>query len=434
MTRPAEPGGAGGPAAGLAGTSARTLGVHALRLGVQVALLLALANWLGAADFGEYAALTALGLGLGACASFGLGFRVLAVSARSPEAGRRVLASAIGATLLSAVLLLPLYLVLAVGVLDSAAGAAPLLLIGLSELLLVPLLALLGHRQHGLGRVSLSQFVLWLPMVLRLAGLGLLVAAGRPPSLEHYAPVHGAGALLALGAVWLGSRPPGGRLPWPARPRLAVLRSGLPYAAMNFTAGAPTEIDKALALRLLGAGETGLYALGARGLAVVTLPVMALVQAALPRLLGAPAAGNAASVALARWTVALALTYGLLAAVLLHLVLAPLLHWALAPGFAGIGPLVGHLALAAPFMSLRVAAGALLFAAGRPGLRSALEGGGSVLLAVLALLLAPALGWAGLVWAVIAAEAFMALLGLLAALRVGVLGAGGRAPRPSSPA
>lgn len=391
----------------LARASLQTLAVHGARLLVQVALLLLLALWLGPERYGEYAAAAALAFGLGMLSSFGLGFLVLTESARSPEAGADLLARAIPATLLSAALLLPVYLWSAVALLGSRAGLPALVLIGAAELLLAPLLGVLAQRVHGLGRVARSQLLALLPMLARLAGMAgcYLLAA---PSLELGALVHGLGAAVAL-LLGLALAAP----TWPLRrPTLPLLRSGSRYALMHLTASIPTEVDKALALRLLESAETGVYALASRGLAVVTLPVIAMLQAALPRLVGGLEAREAAAPALVRTVLLLAVLYGALAALALHALAAPLLEWAMGGRYPHVGSLLQGLALVAPFMSTRVATGMVLFAAGRPLLRSAVEGAAVLGLLALAPVLAARHGVEGLLWAVVACEAAMALAGL----------------------
>ncbi|MGE3298387.1 MAG: lipopolysaccharide biosynthesis protein [Porticoccaceae bacterium] len=388
--------------------------MYGLRLGVQVALLLLLARWLGPAHYGEFAGVAALAMGLATLSGFGLNFVVLMESAKSADAGAEVLERAVPATLLSATLLLPLYLWLAVVVIGSTAGLASLSLIGLSELLLVPLLGLLSNRLHGLGYVARSQALALWPLALRLAGLVGCMTLAPTGNLDIYALVHALGALAALvlgGALAAARAQLPQSLHWPER---AALRHGARFAVMNLAAMSPGELDKALALRLLGASGTGLYALASRGMAVVTLPVVAMLLAALPRLIRGLHQSDTAHRRLLRVVLSLSALYGVSAAVLLHWAAPSLLEWLLGAAYVGIGAVVAKIAWIAPFMSLRIATGATLFALNRPMLRSAIEGGAVVLLTTLALTLTPHFGLDGLVWAVLLSEAVMALFGVVA--------------------
>ncbi|MDT8439910.1 MAG: oligosaccharide flippase family protein [Wenzhouxiangellaceae bacterium] len=397
----------------IARNSISTMLVYVVRLGVQVALLLLVARYLGPEQYGQFAGIAALAFALGTLSSFGMGFLVLGESAKSPDAGAAVLARAVPATILAAALLGPLYLWLAVHVLDSGAGLLIISLIGLSELLLVPILGLLAHRLHGLGMIARSQALALWPMVLRLTGLLLALTLLTDRSLQIYAWVHLVGSATALAVAWRLSRRHGQFLRTLHHPELAEIRRGTRHAVMNFTAITPGELDKAIALRLLGAADTGLYALASRGMAVVTLPVIAMLLAALPRMIRELQGGEKNSGRLLRLVIGIAGFYGLAAAAVLYLFAPPALEWALAAEYAGIGNVVQKIALIAPFISVRIATGTVLFALDRPLSRSAIEGGAVVAMLALALFLVPRLGLAGLVWAVLISEAMMAIVGSL---------------------
>lgn len=395
----------------IARNSLQTLGVYALRLLIQLALLFVLAHYLGPGGYGEFAAIAALALGLGTLSSFGMGFVVLGETAKSPPSGQAVLAQAVPATCLSAALLLPLYFWLSREVFGSTASLVSLGLIGFSELLFMPLLGLLSFRLQGLGLTARSQAISLLPMLMRLAGVIICIVLLPPQPLDAYAVVYGVTSLLGLliafrlGAVW-ASLPPR-----TDRPSLATLRQGAGYAVMNFTAMNPSELDKALALRLLGSTETGLYALASRGMAVVTLPIVAMVISAQPRLFREAATASGEAMKLISTLMAAALAYGLLAAAVLGLLAPPMLEWAMGESYAGIGKAVALVAMIAPFMTVRHASGGILLALGRPLQRSAIESAALLLLLVLAPALAGQHGLTGLVWAVFVSEASMAVLG-----------------------
>ena len=391
--------------------SLQTMAVYALRLGLQLALLLLVARFLGPANYGEFAAITALAFGLGTLSSFGLGFLVLGESAKSPTAGQAILAQAIPTTFLSAILLLSVYFWLSLSVIGSSANLIILGLIGITELLLVPLLGLLSFRLQGLGHIAYSQALALLPMLLRLAGLTACFALSPENVLYAYALVHSLGSAAGLGAAaWIVGRViPIGRIELPS---LKTLRRGPSFAVMNFMAANPSELDKALSLRLLGASETGLYALASRGMSVVTLPVVAMILAAQPRIFRASDNPHAAG-RLITTAMAAAFAYGLVAAAFLYLVAPPLLQHALGEDYQDIGDVVALIALIAPFMTTRFAGGGILLALGRPLLRTSLESVALLLLIVLALTLAPHHGIQGLIWAVLASEAAMAILSSL---------------------
>lgn len=387
------------------------MAVFVLRLLIQVAMLFLLARYLGPAQFGAFAGVAALAVGLGTLSSFGLGFVVLAETARSPAAAPQVVSKAAGATVLSAAILAPAYVLLNEVLLGGPAGLPIVLLVAVSEFLLMPWLLLLVYWLQGLGRVAGGQLLVLLPLGLRLSGLTALAFWMPESRLIDYAVVYATANLagLLLAVWWVRSLLPI-RPRWPG---LGFLRQGVGYAVMNFTAVNPTELDKSLALRLLGGHDAGLYALASRSLAFVTLPVAALVLSVQPRILARatePSQGVGRLIAL---TVGLSFGFGCLAGAALYVAAPPLIAWAMGDGFDGIAKATGLVALIAPFLTARIAGGGILQALRAPWLRTGIELTGLINLLVLAFALAPGLGLAGVVYAVLASEALTALASAL---------------------
>ena len=180
----------------------------------------------------------------------------------------------------------------------------------------------------------------------------------------------------------------------PHRPESATLRQGAGYAVMNFMAINPSEVDKALALRLLGAGDAGLYALASRGLAVVTLPVIAMVLSAQPRIFresnsktgGRSSDRRNADPVVWVWTGR---------SHLLYFAAPALLQLLLGSQYEEIGEVISAIAFIAPFMALRFATGGILLALGRPIWRAGIEGASLLVMIGFALTLTPLHGILG---------------------------------------
>lgn len=394
--------------------SLQTMAIYALRLPIQVALLLALARWLGPGQYGEYAAFSALAMVLGTISGFGLGFLVLAESAKDPDRGRTTMAQALSATLISGVVVFPIYLWLAMGVIGTAASIVALALVGLSELLCVPLVILVGQRLHGLGFVALSQALLLWPVLFRLAGLMICIGASISPSLDVYALVHCLSALMGLAVAWrmaLGRGKLPNRLRSPCR---KTLGAGVRYAIMNLTAMAPGELDKSIALPLLNSSAAGLYSLASRGMAIATLPIAAMMHASVPRMIRELQELSRPPKSLLKLLLGISLSYGIGAAIILYVILPPALVWLLGENYAGVGDVVKKMAFIAPFLAVRVATGSILFALGKPLLRSGIEVLAVMLMIIVAVVGTSRFGIDGLIVAVLVGEIVMAALGLLA--------------------
>jgi O-antigen/teichoic acid export membrane protein len=143
-----------------------------------------------------------------------------------------------------------------------------------------------------------------------------------------------------------------------------------------------------------------------------TLPVIAMMLSALPRLFREGQDRPRRTTYLLRWIFGAALAYSVALAVVLWFI-APVFVWLFGPKYHGIEHVIHWLCLAVPGMALRMAAGSVLMALGKPWMRVGFELGGLVVLIVAALALAPRLAWSGLPLALACSEWSMAMLGWL---------------------
>ncbi len=399
------------PRGPIARATVRTSAVLGLRLLAQAGTLLIVARLLGPRQFGAFAGIAALAVMLGTLSTFGTHLVLLREVSRAPERRATVLPFALSTTLLCGLLLLGLYLLVTLALLREAGVAAGVLLaIGSAELLLQPLLNLPAVEHQGHGRIATSQLLLVLPMGLRLAA-ALAVWWLHPVDPLH---AYALGYLLAS-AVALAVAVATMREVWPAPrdwrlPQLADLRDAAGYAVLNLTAAGPAELDKTLALKLLPLAAAGVYAAGARVIGALTLPVIALMLSALPRLFRETETSPARSGRLLRGLFAAALAYSLLLAGVLSLA-APLFDLLFGPRYQTIGETIRWLTLAVPGMALRIAAGSALMALGKPWMRVGFEMIGLLVLPAAALLLTRVLGMAGMPIALACSEWTMAFIG-----------------------
>lgn len=401
---------AGGP---IASGTIRTTFVLGLRLIVQAGTLVIVARMLGPQEFGAFAGVAALAVVLGTLSTFGTHLVLLAEVSREPASRDRVLAYAVPATLLCGATLLVFYLLICVLVFNGVGIAFNVLLaISVAEISLQPLLHLAAMEHLALGRIARSQLLSTLPLALRL-----MVAAGvlvlRPAeALTTYAYGYLISALLAL-AVAFVTMP----VRWPQwrswrLPNKAEFRNSAGYAALNITAASPAELDKTLAVKLMSLASAGLYAAGARIIGAATLPVVAMMLSALPRLFREGRDQPKQTAHLLRWVFGSSLAYSLVLAVVLWLS-APAFAWLFGPTFHGLQHAIHWLTPAVPGMALRIAAGNILMALGKPWIRVGFEIAGLLTLILSATALAPAFGVVGLSISLTASEWIMAVFGWL---------------------
>lgn len=390
----------------------RTSLILGIRLAMQAGTLLLVARLLGPERFGEFAGVAALAVVIGTLSSFGTNLVFLGEVSKEPGRRMHVLAYALPTTLLCGTLLLAVYLLFA-GVYLSASSASlmVLLAIGAAEILLQPLFAFLSNEHLAMERIARSQVVISLPLVMRLlaASLVFMVDAADPLAAFSFGYLIASAIALSLATATSSA-------PWPTLrdwrlPSRAELHQSSGYAALAFTACGPGEIDKTLAAVLLTPSSSGLYAAGTRVIGAVTLPVIAMLLSALPRLFREGHTQPRETTRLLRWILVAALLYSALITAVLWLAASAFMGL-FGPGYEGISQMIQWLCLAVPGMALRIAAGSMLMALGRPWMRAGFEIAGVIVLLVCSLMLTGRLGVTGMAVALACAEWTMAALGL----------------------
>lgn len=374
-------------------------------------MLILLTRLLAPGIYGNLTAVAALAISLGFLPSLGAGYVLLARAAHDTDAIADVWRYAWPLTLVLGMLLLCLYIG-ATGLISDR-ELVPLnviLWIGASELLLTPVTALLSFSLQARERVPLSQFVNWLPLGFRLLALFPCFVFASEARLEAYATLQFIASLLGLAIGLLVTRKYVDINWLPRRATIREIKTGASYAAMQLIATNPTELDKAMAVRAIGAYDAGIYSATSRVMGAVVTPVVAMLLASQPRLFRhahePTRSGNKLIVLIAL----LALAWGSISGLAMA-ILSPLLPLIFGSAYSDTASLLPWVAIVAPFLSLRLAAGTVLVALGHPLERIGFELGGVVILATGMILLPPLLGLHGFVLSVILAEATMSIAG-----------------------
>lgn len=395
----------------------RTTVVLGLYLLVQAGTLLLVARMLGPHQFGAFAGVASLAVLLGTLSPFGTHIVLLGEVAKNPARRNPVLAYAIPTTLLCGTALLSIYLTVCLLVLRIAGASWTVLVaIGVTELWLQPLLSLAVYERQGLGRVARSQLLKTLPLVLRLVtAADIFVMHVRAP-LIAYAYAYPILSLLALALTIRFFSPS-----WPGPnqwrlPRTAELREASGYAAMAITASGPGELDKTLATKLLPLSAAGVYAVGARAVTVATLPINAMLTAALPRLFRNSHNESGDAGRLLFWLFGAGFVYMIAITTILWFV-APAVEWVFGAKYHELGHTIRWLCLAVPGLALRMIAGTVMMALGRPWARVGFEATGLIVLAVASIVLTARFGAVGMPLALASSEWAMAVIGIALILR-----------------
>lgn len=389
----------------------RTSFVLGLRLVVQAGTLLIVARMLGPREFGAFAGVAALAVILGTLSSFGTHLVLLGEVSKEPARREGVLRFALPTTLLCGVALLAIYLAICMLALREADVAFRVLLaLGAAETILQPLIGLCASEHHGLGRIARAQLLAAVPLVLRLFAAAAVFAFRPSDPLSAYAYGYGIASLLALVLV-IPTLP----APWPRPalwrlPRMAELRDAVGYAALNITKAGPAELDKTLAIKLLPLASAGVYGVGARVIGAITLPVTAMTLSALPRLFRDGESQPHRTGRLLRWMFGAAAAYSLVLAGILWLA-APVFDWIFGAKYHGINQVIRWLCIAVPGMALRLTAGNVLMALGKPWMRVGFETCGLLMLIVASAVLTARMGTIGMPLALAWSEWVMAIVG-----------------------
>lgn len=400
----------------LALSTIRTSLVLGLRLVVLALTLWLLARVLGPARFGGFASAAALAVMMGALSNFGTHLVLLGEVSREPSRLQQTLIHTVPTTLVAGALLLGAYLCIVTLILPQIDIPFPLLVaLGVAELLLQPLLLMVSMVHQAASRAARSQLLMVVPLLLRLGVVACAVLTADP--LYSYVLGYLAASMIAL-LVATASLENG----WPPikewrLPAPEELRHAAGFALISLTNQGTAEADKVMLPRLLTLQQAGIYASASRVVAALTLPVAALMISALPRLFRAGSEHSATTNRLLRWIYSVALLYGAAVAVALWYC-APLLEQLFGTQFLGMAETIKWLLIAVPGMILRLVAGAVILALGKPWMRAAFELGGLITLACAAIALTPRLAVQGMTLAVAIGEWTMALTGLALIVRL----------------
>jgi O-antigen/teichoic acid export membrane protein len=395
----------------------RTTMVLGLRLFVQAGTLLLMARFLSPDQFGAFAGVAALAVTLGTLATFGTHIVLLGETAKAPERREQVLSYSVPSTLACGATLLVAYLLICKFALHEAnIPSTAIIAIGLAETLLQPLLSLPAMEHLALGHVARSQMLQTLPLVLRLGVAAIVLLTHPAEPLDAYGYGYFAASAIALGVSVFGMP-----APWPSVrawrfPTRAELRETTGFAVLNITAITPAELDKTLAAKFLPLHAAGLYSAGARVIGAATLPVIAMMLSALPRLFRENQDQSHRALNLLRWMISAALIYSFVLATVIWFI-APVFVPVFGDKYQGIQQAVRWLCPAVPFMALRMVAGNILLTIGKPWMRVLFEALGMIVLTICAAILPGHFGIIGMPLALAFSECTMAVVGFTIILK-----------------
>lgn len=380
---------------------------QALRIAGQALWVILIARLLGPQGYGLFVGAAGLATAMGGFTGLGLGLVMLQDVARDPSLFGDRWRKAIVTSLVSGTALVLLFVILASLVLGHDIPLTVMIALGLSELLLFPIVSVAAFAFSARHQIGIAAALPALMALFRvLAALAFWMIAPIH-SLDAYVWFHVSATLLCASLSWL----------WvelqlqPKRVAFQLnrhdLSEGLGFSVVWMVNNALTSLDKTLVLRLAGAEIAGLYAATYRFAAVLALPVEALTMAAGPRLFR-HGGGIEKQPGLIPRLLLTSLLCGFVAGTALW-VLAGILPWLLGPKFGPATPAARWMALFVPCYGLRLLGSNILMASNCKRLRVMIEGCGLGLLTILAFLWLPGHGLKAAVAVICTTEALLAL-------------------------
>lgn len=384
--------------------------VLGLRLLIQAGTLLIVARMLGPDQFAAFAGIAALAVLLGTFSTFGTHLVLLAEVAKDKTRQQQVLQYAIPTTLITGSLLFFIYIAGCVLFFKNIElPLSVILCIGFTEILLLPLFLIPATEELALGKTACSQLLMIFPLGLRTLAAGAVMQFAVKQPLITFAWLYLSSAVLALLCMkWYKPNAWLSLSEWHLASK-KELKHSAGYATLALTAAGPSELDKMLAVKLLPLGIGGLYIAASRVIGAATLPVTALLLAAMPRLFRGHES-QVQSQRLNRWILGAVLIYGIILAGLLWLI-APWIEWLFGYKYYGIMKILQCLSWVVPALSLRISLASILMTMDKPWLRAGIEVFGMLALVIGAIILYPLFGIVGVVLALAISEWGMAVVG-----------------------
>jgi O-antigen/teichoic acid export membrane protein len=383
---------------------ASAMGVRAV---IQAAYLILLSRWMGPEDYGYFAGSVAAAVILSPLAGWGVSFLVASRVGRDRSSMGSLWATALVQIGFSGLVLVGLVMLASAGWLDQRVSTEAMLMLAVAELVALPVANVAAGLALAADKSVVAAVATSLVPACRLVSALLLVLAGSQSAPDHIAGMHllgsavGAMAACAL-MVRIGARPE-----WGTRlPLIGSAGVGMSHALATLVGVSYLEIDKVILLQLVDAATAGAYTVAFRAVALLGLPVTALVATSMPRLLAAREGDN--KTALHRAISRSVASYALVA-IAAALLVAPLLPLVFGAVYADAS---GYMLALAPwigFFALHQGLGLRLTTSGWQDARLLIESMGLLLLLPLNLCWIPQLGAFGAVLSLLAAEAAMIL-------------------------
>jgi O-antigen/teichoic acid export membrane protein len=391
----------------IAQTTIKTSTVLVVRLMIQTGTLLLLAKLLGAAQFGEFAAVTSVAVLMGILSLTGMNLVLLKDASHNNEKAQHTLSYALPCIFISSTLLLILFWLIGLHFFNArGSDILSILAVGISEIFLFPLLLIISTYHQANNKIILSQVLTMIPLLARLLSVLVIFTIDSPDPLRILFLSYFLTGLFSLLIAYKSQK-----TIWPAinswrYPSAQELKNSSKYSALNFLSLALGELDKTFTYHLLQENSAGIYAAGTRIIGAITLPISALIITSLPRLFQKDEQNKKLikNIFITTWVYAFLAILGVC-------LFSNILEKLFVTSFTGLAACLMLMTLAIPAMVFRMTAGNILMTLDMVNARLCYETIGIVLMIGLLMILGRPFGINGAIASLVIAEATMAAIG-----------------------
>ena len=385
------------------------------RILTQAVLLILLSRLLGAELYGGFVAIATLAIVMGTLPNLGTGYLMMSLKVKREDAIIFIwrfawpLTTIVGSILLIIYYFITLEFLIGEKIQSILLSNHLILLLGISELIIIPLIILLSFALQSHNKVPLSQFIQWLPLLFRLFSALICFFYIKTTLLYSYIVLQFFAVLLALLiAFFLVTRHV--KLDWkPRLPKLVELTSGVKYAGMEVSNSTASEIDKILVVNWLNNTESSIYSVTSRVVSSLITPITAILLNAQPKLFQHSNTKEDKYTNLVSTLFYLSFLWGGLSWLMLTLA-SPYIASLFGQGFNAMSDIMPLLAFVSLPFALRRTAGIVLASMGQPILRVIIELLGMMLFVIFIIVLSSQWGLRGFITSVVLSEIFMSLL------------------------
>jgi O-antigen/teichoic acid export membrane protein len=380
---------------------------QAAKLLIQALYFVVMARYLGPVQYGSFIAVTAAAAIASPFVGNGTGSLMIKNVARRRDLLPEYLGTALMVTGTMGIAISGIVIGACSLALPGAISTTIILLVVITDVLVYRFVDVASWAFQAVEQLSWTARINLFAPLLRLAGLGLIVAIGHP-TLMAWAIVYAVtGAAAAAVSVYCILRQLG-------RPRFvrghwrAEKREGFYFSAGLSAQTIYNDIDKTMLAQWGALSATGIYGAAYRLVDVAFIPVRALLAAAYPGFFRSGQKRIAGTLAHARQLLPRALLYSVATALGLFL-FAPLLPRVLGSSFARSTEALRWLAVLPILKTLHYFAADSLTGAGFQGLRTAVQIAIAVFNIGANLWIIPLFSWRGVAWTSIGSDGLLAL-------------------------